>query len=226
MASVPRLFIKTAIKNQGLGFSHDTVRSAVKKNYILSSEKMDALQKIIVAITGASGSIYAKLLLDELVRAADVREIALVMSENGRAVAEYERVALDLDSPKITVFANDDMFAAPASGSAGYDAMVVVPCSMGTVGRIASGVSPDLIGRAADVMLKERRRLIVVPRETPYGTIHLRNLLTLSEAGGIVVPASPSFYSHPEDIEALCRTVTERVVSLLGIAAPHYRWGK
>ena len=181
-------------------------------------------KKIIVAVTGASGSIYARQLLEMLLQADAVGEIALIVSGNGSAVAEHEQVELPVEHPKITVYRNDDLFAPVASGSAGYDAMVVAPCSMGTAGRIAAGVSLDLIGRSADVMLKERRRLILVPREAPYSTIHLRNLLTLSESGAIVVPASPSFYALPENIEALCRSITERVVSLLGIEISHYRW--
>jgi 4-hydroxy-3-polyprenylbenzoate decarboxylase len=104
--------------------------------------------------------------------------------------------------------------------------MVVVPSSVGTVARIAAGVSQSLIERAADVMLKEHRRLIVVVRETPLSLIHLRNMTALTEAGAVIVPAAPSFYSRPESIEALCLTVTERIVSLLGISAPHYKWGE
>jgi 4-hydroxy-3-polyprenylbenzoate decarboxylase len=118
------------------------------------------------------------------------------------------------------------MFAAPASGSAGWDAMVVVPCSVGSLGRIASGVSGDLIARAADVMLKERRPLILVVRETPLNLIHIRNMATLAEAGAVVLPAAPSFYSAPADMEALCATVTDRVVSLLGLGEPAYKWGE
>ena len=118
------------------------------------------------------------------------------------------------------------MFAAVASGSAAYDAMVVVPASMGSVGRIASGVSLSLIERAADVMLKERRRLIVVVRETPYSLIHLRNMTTLTEAGAIILPASPSFYSHPQTITEAALTVVERIVAHLGVVLPRYKWGE
>lgn len=182
--------------------------------------------KIIIAVTGASGAVYARLLVEELLRQFDIREIALIYSKNGRAVADYEGQAADVSDPRVRVFDYDDLFASPASGSADYDAMVVVPCSMGTAGRIANGVSDNLITRAADVMLKERRQLILVPRETPYSTIHLRNLTTLSECGAVVVPASPSFYSLPQTIEQLCTTVVERIVSLLGYDAPHYRWGE
>lgn len=179
--------------------------------------------KIIVAVTAASGAIYARQLLEQLVASPQVENIALILSTNAEAVAETEGVTLP-ESDKITRYANDNLFAAPASGSARWDAMVIVPSSVGTVGRVAAGISQTLIERAADVMLKERRRLIVVVRETPLSLIHLRNMTTLTEAGAIVLPASPSFYSRPTDIEELCSTVTERVVSLLGIDAPHFEW--
>lgn len=179
--------------------------------------------KIIVAVTAASGAIYARQLLEQLVTSPQVENIALILSTNAEAVAETEGVTLP-ESDKITRYANDNLFAAPASGSARWDAMVIVPSSVGTVGRVAAGVSQTLIERAADVMLKERRRLVVVVRETPLSLIHLRNMTTLTEAGAIVLPASPSFYSRPTDIEELCSTVTERIVSLLGIDAPHFEW--
>lgn len=179
--------------------------------------------KIIVAVTAASGAIYARQLLEQLVASPQVENIALIFSTNAEAVAETEGVTLP-ESGKITRYANDNLFAAPASGSARWDAMVIVPSSVGTVGRVAAGISQTLIERAADVMLKERRRLVVVVRETPLSLIHLRNMTTLTEAGAIVLPASPSFYSRPTDIEELCSTVTERIVSLLGIDAPHFEW--
>lgn len=180
---------------------------------------------IVVAVTAASGSIYARLLVETLAASGDVGRIALVYSENARAVAEHEGVAMPADA-KIVEYSNSDLFASPASGSAAWDAMVVVPSSVGTVGRVAGGVSQTLIERAADVMLKERRRLVFVVRETPYSLVHLRNMVALTEAGAVIVPASPSFYSKPATVEELCRTVVERVVALLGIAAPHYEWGK
>lgn len=179
--------------------------------------------KIIVAVTAASGAIYARQLLEQLVASPQVESIALILSTNAEAVAETEGVTLP-ESGKITRYANDNLFASPASGSARWDAMVIVPSSVGTVGRVAAGTSQTLIERAADVMLKERRRLVVVVRETPLSLIHLRNMTTLTEAGAIVLPASPSFYSRPTDIEELCSTVTERIVSLLGIDAPHFEW--
>ncbi|MBQ2992375.1 MAG: UbiX family flavin prenyltransferase [Alistipes sp.] len=181
--------------------------------------------KIIVAVTAASGAIYARLIVEELLRCDCVERIALIYSDTARAVVAAEGVTLP-ESERITVYDNSDMFGSPASGSARWDAMVVAPSSVGTVGRVAAGVSQTLIERAADVMLKERRRLIFVVRETPLSLIHLRNMTTLTEAGAVILPASPSFYSQPRDIEQLCRTVVERVVAMLGIDAPHYEWGK
>ena len=181
--------------------------------------------KIVVAVTAASGAIYARQLLDRLVANGEVERVALIYSSNARAVVEHEGVVMP-SSPKIEEYDNDDMFSAPASGSARWDAMVVVPSSVGTIGRVASGVSQSLIERAADVMLKERRKLVLVVREAPYSLIHLRNMTTITEAGGIIFPASPSFYFHPQNIEALTMTVSTRAVELLGIQVPHREWGK
>lgn len=184
-------------------------------------------RRIIIGVTGASGSLYARLLVERLLCSKEVGELAVVLSANGKAVAEYEKQLLPApaDDTRIKYYDNGDMFAPPASGSAGFDSMVIVPCSMGTVGRIASGVSDNLLTRAADVMLKERRRLVLVAREAPYSTIHLRNMTTLSECGAVVMPASPSFYSRPDDMEQLCMTVVERVISLLDIECERYEWG-
>ena len=181
--------------------------------------------KVVVAITAASGAIYARQLLATLVASRDVERIAVIYSTNARAVVAHEGEEMPV-LEKIEVYENDNLFAAPASGSARWDAMVVVPSSVGTIGRVASGVSQTLIERAADVMLKERRRLIFVVRETPYSLIHLRNMTTLTEAGAVILPATPSFYSLPRDIESLCQTVTERVTSMLGLECERYEWGK
>ena len=181
--------------------------------------------KIIVAVTGASGAIYARQCLERLLQCNDVEQIALIMSHRGEEVARYEGIDFPCD-PRIIRYSVDDMFAPTASGSARYDAMIIVPASMGTIGRIASGVSLSLIERSADVMLKESRRLICVVRETPYSLIHLRTMTTLTEAGAIILPASPSFYSHPHDIEELAATVTERILVHAGIDLPHYQWGE
>lgn len=179
--------------------------------------------KVIVAITGASGSIYARLTIEALLRAPEVEQIALVFSDTAREVVAFEGVDIPQDE-RIKIYDNHDLFAPVASGSASYDAMVVVPSSVGTLGRIAHGLSQSLIERAADVMLKERRRLLLVVREAPYSLIHLRNMTSLTEAGAIIIPASPSFYSHPTTIEEACRTVVERVIAHIGILQPHYEW--
>ena len=182
------------------------------------------MKKIIVAVTGASGAIYARKIVERLVQVDELEHIALIFSRNGQAVARYEGETVPTDDPRVEIFDNDDMFAAPASGTADYEAMIVVPCSMGCAGRIAGGISGDLISRAADVMLKERGRLILVVRETPLSTIHLRNLTALSECGAVILPASPSFYSHACNIEELCDTVAERIMKAAGLPGDRYRW--
>lgn len=181
-------------------------------------------QRIIVAVTGASGAIYARQTLERLIAADSVEHIALVCSATALKTLPFEGVELP-SHPKIETFDNGDLFAPPASGSARYDAMIVAPCSAGTLGRIACGTAQTLIERAADVMLKERRRLIFVFREAPYSLIHLRNMTAVTEAGGIILPASPSFYSHPSTIGELVSTVVERALSLAGVETPHYEWG-
>lgn len=181
--------------------------------------------RVVVAITAASGAIYARQLLSSLIESGEVERIAVVYSANARAVVAHEGETMPC-SDKIEEYDNDNLFASPASGSARWDAMVVVPSSVGTIGRVASGVSQTLIERAADVMLKERRRLIFVVRETPYSLIHLRNMTALTEAGAVILPATPSFYSLPKDIEAVCQTVTERITAMLGIEGKRYEWGR
>lgn len=179
--------------------------------------------KIIVAITAASGAIYARQLLDQLIASSQVEKIALIFSSNAEAVVATEGITLP-ESDKCVRYENNNLFASPASGSARWDAMVIVPSSVGTVGRVAAGVSQTLIERAADVMLKERRKLIIVVRETPYSLIHLRNMTTLTEAGAIILPASPSFYSNPTTIEEAVDTVVERIITHAGVEAPHYEF--
>ena len=181
--------------------------------------------KIVVAVTAASGAIYARQLLNALVESREVERVAVIYSANARAVVAHEGEAMPC-SDKIEEYDNGNLFASPASGSARWDAMVVVPSSVGTIGRVASGVSQTLIERAADVMLKERRRLIFVVRETPYSLIHLRNMTALTEAGAVILPATPSFYSLPKDVEAVCQTVTERITAMLGIEGKRYEWGE
>lgn len=179
--------------------------------------------KILVAVTAASGAIYARQLLESLIKAPEVERIGLILSRHASEVMEWEGITLP-EAEKVVRYDNEDLFASPASGSARWEAMVVCPSSVGTAGRLAAGVSESLIERAADVMLKERRRLVLVVRETPLSLIHLRNLVTLTEAGAIILPASPSFYAHPTTIESLCRSVTERVLSLLAVGGERYAW--
>jgi len=182
--------------------------------------------KIAVAITGASGSIYAKVLLDKLQKLKEqIEEVSLVMTKNAKDVWEFELGNDDYKRYPFDEFENTDYFAPFASGSAKYSALIVAPCSMGTMGRIANGTSNNLITRAADVMLKERRKLILLVRDSPYGLIHLRNMTTITEAGGIICPASPSFYSRPEDFEQLAATVVDRAIDLAGLEQKSYRWG-
>ena len=180
---------------------------------------------IILSITGASGAIYARQCLELLLANSDVERIALICSDNAVGVIKHEGVTLP-ESERIVRYLNDDMWSSVASGSACWDAMIVVPASMGTVGRIASGVSQSLIERAADVMLKERRRLVRVVREAPYSLIHLRNMTTITEAGGVIIPASPSFYFNPQNIESLTLSISTRAVKMLGLKVDHQRWGE
>ncbi len=180
-------------------------------------------KKIVVAVTGASGSIYAKRLFHYLGQTPDI-EVGVVLSRNARDVWQHELNEM----PEIPFKVYDrQSFDAPfASGSARYRHMVIIPCSMGTLGRIAHGISDDLITRAADVILKERRQLITVVRDTPLSLIHLRNMTLVSEAGGIMLPAMPSFYSKPQTLEEVADTVVLRVLDLMGIEKPGFRWGE
>lgn len=183
--------------------------------------------RVIVGITGASGAIYGKLLLEKLVLLKDqVGECVVIFSGNAKPVWEYELGPLDLATIPFTVFEHDNFFAPPASGSAPYDVMIICPCTMGTMGRIASGVSNDLMTRAADVTLKENRKLILVPRETPFNLIHIRNMELLAQAGATICPASPSFYNHPETIDQLAMTVIDRVLTLAGFNVRTFHWGE
>lgn len=190
-----------------------------------SSEGSTGRRKIAVAITGASGAIYAKRLLEKLASLTDqVSETALVWSSNAHTVWEHELGNRDFERQPFRTYAKDDFMAPFASGSSSYEALIICPCSMGVVGRISAGISNDLITRAADVMLKERRKLICVVRETPYNLIHLKNMAAVTEAGGIICPATPSFYSRPQTMEDAVDTVVDRVLQLCGIKLDGYRW--
>jgi 4-hydroxy-3-polyprenylbenzoate decarboxylase len=182
-------------------------------------------RKIILAVTGASGSVYAQKLLGKLMLLPHPpEEIAVIFSETAKEIWESETGERFVASFPAKEYKNSSFYAPFASGSARYDTMIICPASMGTVGRIANGTSEDLIARSADVILKERRRLIVVPREAPYNLIHLENLRTITLAGAIVCPASPSFYGNPVTIEDLVMTVVDRIVDLAGFDSKGFRW--
>lgn len=184
------------------------------------------MHKIVVAVTGASGSIYARLLLNKLIALkGQWQSLAVVMTENAKEVWRTELDNEDYVKYDLPFFSQKDFTAPFASGSGKYNTMIIVPCSMGTLGRIATGVSSDLITRAADVILKERRKLICVVRDTPYNLLHIRNMETLTLAGGIICPATPSFYSKPATIEEVAATVVDRVLDLAGLDISTFRWG-
>jgi flavin prenyltransferase len=184
-------------------------------------------QKIVVAVTGASGSIYAEQLLTKLLLLQDqIEEIGLVITENAKDVWKTELGNETYKNFPVKIFGQHDFTAPFASGSGQYNTMIIIPCSMGTLGRIAAGISNDLITRAADVVLKERRKLICVARETPYSLIHIKNMETITLAGGIICPATPSFYSLPKNMDELAATVVDRVIDLAGLQMDSYRWGK
>jgi flavin prenyltransferase len=183
-------------------------------------------QKIVLAIGGSSGSIYAKRLMQKL-RSIPNLTIGVVMSKNAIVNWELELGPFSTsDWSGFTFYESKDFFAPFASGSAQYGTMIICPSSMGLVGRIASGVSDDLTTRAADVILKEKRNLIIVPREAPYNLIHLRNMTTLAETGATICPATPSFYSKPQTLNEIADTVVDRILSLAGLQEPDYQWGE
>lgn len=190
------------------------------------------MARYIIGITGASGSIYGVKVVEELLRGG--HEVHLVLTENGGKVLSYE-LEKDIDEVlselnqcggRMVIHDIEDLFASIASGSFKVDGMAIVPCSMSTLGEIANGVSKNLLGRAADVCIKEGRKLIIVPRETPLSSIHLKNMLTLSELGINIVPAMPGFYQRPKTIEEIINFVVGRVLSGFGIENNLYlKWG-
>jgi len=186
------------------------------------------MKKIVVAVGGSSGSIYAKVLFDKLtvLQQQIPLTVGVVMSKNAAFNWQLELGNEDYQDYPFQFYEKMDFMAPFASGSAKYEAMLVCPCSMGVLGRIAAGISNDLMTRAADVILKERRKLILVTRETPLSLIHLNNMKTVTEAGGIICPAVPSFYSHPTSFDELAATVVDRVLDLAGFDLKSFRWGE
>lgn len=187
---------------------------------------MSKKQKIVVSVSGASGAIYAKVLFDRLQQLSDqIDEVGVLMSDNAKYVWKTELGNADYKDLPFTFYSPQDFTAPFASGSARFETMIICPCSMGTLGRIAQGISNDLTTRSADVILKERRKLILVARDTPLNLIHINNMKTITEAGGIICPATPSFYSNPNTFEELAATVVDRVISLSGLELDSYQWG-
>lgn len=183
--------------------------------------------KLIIAVTGASGSTYANELLKTLQENQDQLErVDIIFSEEALGVWNLELPGIDPHAFPFNYYKRNDFYSPPASGSNNYDAMIICPCSMGTIGRIANGISNDLITRAADVMLKERNKLILVAREAPYNSIHLQNMLTLTNAGATIFPASPSFYSLPKNMEELVKTVSDRILVKAGLEISFKGWAE
>ena len=183
--------------------------------------------KIVIGVTGASGAIYARVLFEKLLLFQEqIEECGILFSDNAKGVWQHELGNRDYEQLLFKKYNLQDFYAPFASGSAGYDSMIICPCSRGTLGRIASGVSNDLMTRAADVMLKERQKLVLVVRETPYNLIHINNMKTVTEAGGIICPATPSFYSKPQTFEALAATVIDRALALAGFRPEGFKWGE
>ena len=189
--------------------------------------------RINIAITGASGSIYARLLAQRLLEIGEVEFIRLIFTTNGMDVTIFEEGDEWIEElkskylEKLEVVQNSNFYCSLASGSGSDDALIIAPCSMGMLSRVANGISDDLISRGADVMLKERRKLILLVRESPFNLIHIQNMTTLTTAGAIIIPASPSFYSKPQTIEDLCNTTVDIMIRQLGIKGSNiYSWGK
>ncbi len=184
------------------------------------------MRRVVVGIGGASGAIYAKQMLDGLLSIQDQWDrVGVVISKNGIVNWNLEIGPFDESKYPYDFYENDDFNAPFASGSAKYDTMIICPCSMGVLGRIAHGISNDLMTRAADVMLKERRKLILVPRETPLSLIHIKNMELLTLAGTVICPAIPSFYSQPKSIEEMIDSVISRVLDLAEFDIIRHRWG-
>lgn len=184
------------------------------------------MKKVVVAVSGSSGALYAKILLDKLALLHQHwNSVGVVMSDNALINWELEVGTPDWGQYPFKFYKKQDFNAPFASGSARYDTMIICPCSMGMLARVASGISNDLITRAADVVLKERRKLILVTRETPLSLIHINNMKIVTEAGGIICPATPSFYAKPDTVEAVAATVVDRVLDLAGFEINSFRWG-
>lgn len=184
-----------------------------------------AQKKILIAVTGASGMLYLRSFLQVI--AGSTLEMHGICSSSGRQVLQMEQGVAPEDLPGISRwFSHDDFAAAPASGSSNYEAMAILPCSMGTLAAVAAGLSINLIHRAADVMLKERKRLVLAVRETPFNRTHLQNMLQAHDAGAVICPPMPGFYMNPTTLEEAAETYAWRLADQLGIFVKNRkRWG-
>lgn len=180
--------------------------------------------KIVIAVSGSSGSRYAKILIEKLQKMQEL-ELALVYSQQALVNWKLENPEVDLNSYPINYYGPNDFNAPFASGSARWDGMIVCPCSAGFLAKVAAGIAEDLMSRAAQVMLKERKKLILIFRETPLSLIHIENMKTVTLSGAIVCPAIPSFYSNPKDLDEVLSTVTDRAIDLVGLDSKSYQWG-
>ena len=180
--------------------------------------------KIVIAVSGSSGSRYAKILIEKLQKMQEL-ELALVYSQQALVNWKLENPEVDLNSYPINYYGPNDFNAPFASGSARWNGMIVCPCSAGFLAKVATGIAEDLMSRAAQVMLKERKKLILVFRETPLSLIHIENMKKVTLAGAIVCPAVPSFYSKPKDLDEVLSTVTDRAIDLVGLDSKSYQWG-
>ena len=180
--------------------------------------------KIVLAVTGASGAIYARRIIYYLEKKLNKEDVSIVFTNAGKQVWEHEIKDLPIEEIPFEICANNNFFVPFASGSSKYDTMIIAPCTMGTMGKIANGIAENLITRAADVMLKENRKLIIAPREMPFNLIHLENMTKLKLAGANICVASPSFYSKPKNIEMLVDTVVQKILYLAGIELNLFQW--
>ncbi len=181
--------------------------------------------KIVLGITGASGSIYAKRIIEILSKNEKiVTQVAIVFTDAGKKVWQHEIDDLKIENLPFKIYQNDNFFVPFASGSSDYEALIVCPATMGSVGKIANSIADNLITRTADVMLKENRKLIIVPREMPYNLLHIENFKKIILAGGKICPASPAFYSKPTNITETVDTVVQKIFQLLNIDIKFYQW--
>lgn len=183
--------------------------------------------KLIIGITGASGAIYAKRIIQTITKEkTKIQETAIIFTDIGKKVWQHEIKDLKISEIPFKIYENDNFFVPFASGSSNFDAMIICPCSMGTMGKIANSIADNLLTRTADVMIKENRKLIIVPREMPYSITHIKNMWKIKTAGVDICPASPAFYANPKNINDLTDTVIQKIFKLININLNYFEWTK